>query len=150
MYTYSSTCTLSCYMLLGTVVDRYQCPVRVSTNLCVSAHPPFLMILWFACIYFFTYMYKCLVCVNAHPHFLAHEFQAPMGAYSVHYGTKLFQSCGPLLLLTSQLLACLAFCTHLHLHVCTLYSLLMNVVCVTGWNNELHVYVRAEAHLWLL
>ncbi len=48
----------------------------------VSAHPPFLMILWFECILLLGYTYKYLLCVSAPPpppRFLAREFQAPHG-----------------------------------------------------------------------
>ncbi len=59
---------------------------RVSAHLCVSAHPPFLMILYMVHVYM-RYAYKWLVCVSAHPRFFAHQLQAPMGAYLREYGT---------------------------------------------------------------
>ncbi len=35
------------------------------------------------------HIYRWLLCVSAHPQFLAHEFQAPMGAYSEQYGNTI-------------------------------------------------------------
>ncbi len=52
--------------------------LNARVHLRISAHPPFLMILWFVCM---SFVYKWLLCASTHPRFLAREFQASMGTY---------------------------------------------------------------------
>ncbi len=68
-------------------VHHMYCILWSKRHLCVSAHPPLLMILWFMYISV-TRTNGCL-CKHPPPFLLTCQFQAPMGAYSREYGTHI-------------------------------------------------------------